>query len=271
MSAGQPPLSWLQAWMQKALIFPRQISGGEAARYVESSSRLNATERLAIYQRSYYLRILKCMREQFPALCHALGTELFTDFAREYLQARPPESYTLYDLGRRFPSYLEETRPDRGAEGREIWIDFLADLARFERQLFVMFDAPGHEGKPYAHEGVPDGRLRLQPCFALGDYRFPVAWYYHQVRYGKGPPLPPQERSFVALVRKDYITHTVGLSAQHYTFLAALEQGKSVEEALELVTQSLAMRIESVVQSWRAPDGVRKRWIEAGFFVEADG
>ena len=113
MSETRMPLDALQSWMQSALIFPRQTSGEETGQIVESSSRLTGAERLAIYQRSYYVRILKCMEEQFSALCHALGKELFTDFAREYLRARPPESYTLHDLGRRFPAYLEETRPDR--------------------------------------------------------------------------------------------------------------------------------------------------------------
>jgi hypothetical protein len=140
-----------------SLIFPRRAASEETEQIVESSPRLTGAQRLAIYQRSYYLRILKCMREQFPALCHALKDELFTDFAHEYLQARPPESYTLYDLGRRFPDYLDETRPDREEveENRESWIDFMVDLARFERRLFVMFDAPGHEGKPFADEFVP--------------------------------------------------------------------------------------------------------------------
>jgi len=81
----------------------------------------------------------------------------------------------------------------------------MVDLAKCEQDLFVMFDAPGHEGKPFANKQVPDNSLRLQPCFALHDYRFPVSWYYHQVRERKDPPFPPAERSCVALVRKDFI------------------------------------------------------------------
>ena len=103
--------------MQEALIFPRKVSRSEAERRLAASERLTGVEGLAIYQRSYYLRILKCMREQFPALCHALGEEVFIDFARQYLQACPSDSYTLYELGKRFPDYLEKTRPDRETIG----------------------------------------------------------------------------------------------------------------------------------------------------------
>ena len=272
MSEDHRPLDALQGWMHHALVFPQHTSREEIATLLEPSSRLTAAERLAIYQRSYYQRILKCMSEQFPALCHALGDELFTDFAREYFQACPPESYTLYDLGRRFPGYLDETRPDRtNRDGhREGWIDFMVDLARFERQLFVMFDAEGHEGKPFADEDTPDTRLRLQPCFALAEYRFSVAWYYHEVQQRTDPEFPPPQQSFVALVRKDYLTHTLPLTAPHFTFLKALHSGQQVHQALEQVAQEFAIPIETVSQSWIAANGIRKRWIDAGFFATRD-
>jgi hypothetical protein len=272
MSGEQMSLDSLLNWMQNALLFPQKTSGGETARIVESTTRLTGQQHLAIYQRSYYLRLLECMREQFPALCHAIGGQLFTDFAREYLQTYPSESCSLYDLGRRFSAYLEETRPDleEAEENRESWINFMIDLARFERQLFEMFDAPGHEGRCLADESVPDRHLRLQPCFALGDYRFPVSWYYYEVRKGKDPPYPPQERSRVALLRKDYVTHTIPLTPPHYIFLESLGSGKNVEESLDLVARELEMPSEKVYQSWTAPDGIRKRWIRMGVFIAAD-
>ncbi|RMH21804.1 MAG: DUF2063 domain-containing protein [Acidobacteria bacterium] len=266
-----PPLDALEAWMQSALIRPQRRTGEEAARIIEPSPQLSPAQRLAIYQRGYYLRLLKCMEEQFPALRHALGDELFRDFARQYLEARPPERYTLYDLGRRFPAYLEETRPDaeKAVGDREPWIDFMVDLARFERRLFVMFDAPGNEGKPFATAADADGRLRLQPCFALGEYRFPVETYYLRVRQGDDPPLPPCRRSLVALVRKDYRTRVFPLTPAHYLFLAALRKGESVGEALARVARQTSTPHDEVERSWSAPGGIRRRWIEAGFFVAA--
>ena len=255
--------------MQDALIFPRGVSRSEVDQRLATSERLSGVEGLAIYQRSYFLRIASCMREQFPALCHAVGEDLFNDFVAEYIRAQPPESYTLYDLGRRFPSYLEESRPDRDAASveREAWVEFMIDLATFERQLFVMFDAPGHEGKPFAEAATPDGQLRLQPCFVLGSYRFPVAVYYHEVRKGHDPKLPPLETSFVALVRTDYLTRTILLSQTHYLFLKAMEGGSTVDDALGAVSDQLSIPLGEVRRSWMAEDGVRRRWIETGFFI----
>jgi hypothetical protein len=153
-----------------------------------------------------------------------LGEALFNDFVAEYIRDKPPESYTLHDLGRRFPGWLDETRPDRDAapEQREIWADFIIDLAQYERQVFVMFDAEGHEGKPFADADTPDRLLRLQPCFALGAYRFPVAVYYHDVRLSRSPTPPARAPSFVALARTDYLTHTIPLREPHHVFLSAV-------------------------------------------------
>src|SRR6476646_9684200 len=157
MSTGPQSLASVQRWMHEALVFPRRVAHEAIDGQLASFPGLSGAAGLAIYQRGYFLRIASCMREQFPALCHALGEPLFNDFVVEYIRERPPESHTLYDLGRRLPAFLDESRPDRDQppEEREVWIDFMVDLARFERQMFVMFDAPGHEGKPFAESATP--------------------------------------------------------------------------------------------------------------------
>lgn len=269
MSGEAEALRSVQTWMQDALVFPRRVAPGEVGAMLASSARLTGAGGLAIYQRGYFLRIASCMREQFPALCHALGEPLFNDFVADYIRERPPQSHTLYDLGRRFPAFLEESRPDRDlppAE-REAWIDFMTDLARFERLVFAMFDAPGHEGKAFADAATPDGRLRLQPCFALGAYRFPVPAYYHAVRLNQPAPLPPAGESFVALVRTDYVTRTIKLSEPHYLFLKAMADGGGVEDGIDAVARHLTMSPDAVRQSWRAADGGRQRWIDLRFFI----
>ena len=269
MSAAPASLDAVQRWLQDTLVFPRGAGREQTGTLLDSSGRLGAADGLAVYQRGYFLRIASCMREQFPALCHALGEALFDDFVADYIRVHPPESHTLYDLGRRFPAFLEESRPDREApQGeREVWIDFMTDLARFERQVFTMFDAPGHEGKAFADAATPDCALRLQPCFALGAYRFPVAVYYHAVRQKQHAPLPPAGESFVALVRADYVTRTISLHAPQYRFLKAMAEGGRAEDGIEAAARHLEMAPEEVGRSWRAAD--RQRWLDWGFFIAA--
>ncbi len=257
----------IQLWMHDALVFPRRVDAERRDDLLRPSPRLSGAAGLAIYQRGYFLRIASCMREQFPALCHALGKPLFDDFVADYIRDKPPESHTLYDLGRRFPAWLSENRPDRDlppAE-RETWIDFMTDLARFERQVFTMFDAPGHEGKPFADAATPDGRLRLQPCFALGAYRFPVPAYYHAVRLRQPADLPPAQASFAALVRSDYVTRTIPLHEPHYLFLKAMADGGRVKDGIGAAAAHLGIAPAAVRRSWRAAH--RRRWIDWGFFI----
>jgi hypothetical protein len=256
-----------QRWMHEALVFPRRGADG-IGQWLAGTGRLDPAGGLSVYQRGYFLRIAHCMREQFPALCHALETPLFDDFVAQYIEQHPPESHTLYDLGRRFPAFLEESRPDRDLppEERESWIDFMIELARFERQVFVLFDAPGHEGKPFADAATPDERLRLQPAFALGAYRYPVAAYYHAVRQQEAAPLPGPAPTFVALVRTDYVTRTIALTAPRHRFLSAMADGASVEAAIAAVAASLGVSAAEVQQGWQ--EAVRQPWIEWGFFID---
>ena len=273
MSDGPATLASAQQWMLDALIFPRRVAREAIDGQLASFAGLSGAAGLAIYQRGYFLRIANCMREQFPALCHALGEELFNDFVAEYIRMRPPESHTLYDLGRRFPAFLDESRPDRDQppEAREVWIDFMVDLAGFERQMFVMFDVPGHEGKTFArNRRLPTPRLRLQPAFAIGAYGFPVAAYYHAVRQKQAATLPPAQASFAALVRTEYTTRTIVLAEPDYLFLKAMADGGGVEDGIDSVARHLMVGPDEVRRSWISAGGSRQRWIDCGFFIAGE-
>lgn len=253
----------MQAWMQEALINPRGVRAEEVAARLVPSNRLSAEARLGIYQRSYITRLCACLAEQFPASRHALGPALFDQFARVYLAEEPSDSYTLYELGRRFPAFLEASRPD--AETPEPWVDFMLDLARYERALFVLFDAPGHEGKDWPTVATPDADLVLQPCFALGAYRFPVAQYYHSVTDQAEPSLPPMEDSFVAMARYEYVTSSFPISRLQYGLLKAIQETGSIDTALTLLARREGAPEDQVRLAWAGQ--IRARWIGNRFFV----
>ncbi|GAB5447397.1 HvfC/BufC family peptide modification chaperone [Gymnodinialimonas sp.] len=253
----------MQAWMQDALVNPRGVQVEDVAARLVPSNRLSAAQRLGIYQRSYITRLCACLAEQFPASRHALGPALFDQFARVYLAEEPSDSYTLYELGRRFPAFLEASRPD--AEAPEPWVDFMLDLARYERTLFVLFDAPGHEGKAWPTPDTPDADLVLQPCFALGAYRFPVAQYYHSVTDQAEPSLPPMIDSYVALARYDYVTSSFPISRLHYGLLSALQETGDVDAALALLAAREGAPEDQVRAAWATQ--IRTRWIGNRFFA----
>ena len=265
MNTDPAGLQTLQRRMLDALIAP---DGAEAAlSHVLPGPRLSASACLAIYQRSYILRLRKCLEEQFPASSHALGEQLFADFADEYLRACPSDSHTLYELGRRFPQWLADNRPDREEPParRESWIDFMIDLADYERELYRLFDAPGHEGNPWPDAAANDAELILQPGLSLMRHRFPVAWYYHEVRAARSPEFPPSAPSYSVILRRDFLTHTYPVTPLHHRFLTLLRQTEHVPTALETIAAETGRDLEDLQRSWR--EEVRGPWLEAGFFV----
>lgn len=262
------PLQDMQAWMQNALVNPQSVLSNEVVARLTPSSRLSAGARLGIYQRSYITRLCVCLGEQFPASRHALGVELFDKFARVYLARDPSDSYTLYELGRRFPGFLEETRPDAQSSdsAEETWVNFMIDLANYERTLFVLFDAPGHEGKPWPTAETPDENLVLQPCFELAAYRFPVPNYYHKVTDQAAPELPAPAESYVAISRFDYRTSSFPITQMQYEFLRAMQKTQNVQHSLDYVADKLGAENTVVRASWE--NQIRKQWIANHFFVD---
>ncbi|MFC4348615.1 putative DNA-binding domain-containing protein [Kordiimonas lipolytica] len=270
MSANTATLPDMQRWMMEALIAPGSVDAPNLDATFKPGAHIDAAACLGIYQRSYILRLRKCLIEQFPATAHALGEDLFCDFADEYLRTCPSDSYTLYELGRRFAAWIDENRPDRDlpVDERERWIDFMIDLASYERALFHLFDAPGHEGRAWPTGDEADDELVLLPSLVLAHSRFPVAWYYHEVRAGKAPGHPPPAQEFLAVARRDFQTSTYPLSPFHYRFLYAVRQHGNIGAALEELAGWSGRPLADVERSWR--DDVRQGWIDAGFFVHRD-
>ena len=77
-----------------------------AASFIAPNSRLSAFERLEIYNRQYWLRVLGSLAEDFTALRALLGAERFQALSIAYLSAHPSRSFTLRNLGAKLVDWL---------------------------------------------------------------------------------------------------------------------------------------------------------------------
>ena len=257
-------LSQIQNWMQSALVQPD--SHAQPEDFINESSRLNAARHLNIYKQSYIARLRECMKNQFSALNFALGEDLFQMFADQYLDAYPSGSYTLNNLGKKFPDFLEQTRPDAAEQEKEEWVDFIIELARFEYELSVIFDAHSEEEFKLADESTPDEALKPAPLFHIFHHRHPVSRYYLDVTRKNAPELPFEEESFCAVTRNDYRLSLSELKPAQYYFLERLTKGETVAQAKEFFVNNYgfeAKRLDDVWQEWR------KNFIASGFFRAA--
>ncbi len=267
MSAEPTSLAGVQQWMQGCILRPDPAAQARAVEeHLAPSATLTAQQRLAIYQRGYLARLRECMGGQFKALRHALGEPLFGDFVEEYLRVHASRSPTLSDLGARFAGYLEATRPDatEPPERREVWADFMVQLARYEWDVFLKFDAAGHEGHALADAATPDDRLAPQPSLSLHCYDFPVDAYYHSVSAGTDPELPARGVTRIAILRKDYRVGMFRLMAPQHELLRRMLEGEPLSAALAATARANAVSPEEAAAAWAR---WRPAWIEQGFFV----
>jgi Putative DNA-binding domain len=142
-----------------------------AASYVKPNDRLTSFERLEIYNRQYWFRVIGAVTEDYPALNAVLGSKRFDKLVLTYLKENPSTSFTLRNLGARLPAWLEhhaEFAPTRHA--------LLLDVARLEWAYVESFDRAAVAPltlEDFAGLGA-DSRLSLQPHLQLLDLKYPV-------------------------------------------------------------------------------------------------
>src|ERR1035438_8767523 len=102
MSPEPMNLATLQREMAAAVMLPLTTDEGmraEAAdgramtevaeRFIAPNSRLSAFERLEIYNRQYWFRVLDALADDFPALRAVVGGLIFEKLSIQYLTAHP--------------------------------------------------------------------------------------------------------------------------------------------------------------------------------------
>ncbi|WP_298518879.1 DNA-binding domain-containing protein [uncultured Kordia sp.] len=261
--AAEKSFSEIQQWMQHQLLHPQFAGDYEA--FVKSTSKLSAKEHMRIYQRSYIARLRDCMVAQFPALSHALGRQLFLQFADLYLLEYPSKSYTLGDLGQHFGAFLEETRPDKDAEVKESWPDFMIELANFEFLVNISFDEKADENYQKATAETKEEALQLVPVFHLLKHNFPISEYYKEAVNDRNPELPFAQESYCVLLRRDYRLGLFEIYPIQYHFLAKLKETQSIAQAKQFLINQFKVvgdELENHWQQWKT------KWLEEGFFVK---
>ena len=145
--------------------------GAIAARYISPNDRLSSFERLEIYNRQYWFRLISALSEDFPTLNAVLGPRRFDPLILAYLNENPSTSWTLRDLGAKLPNFLESHPEFAGRRHR-----LAVDVARLEWAYVDAFDRK-HRTPLAAEEAQaigPDSKLSLQPHLQLLELSYPV-------------------------------------------------------------------------------------------------
>ena len=245
---------------------------------IKPNDRLTSFERLEIYNRQYWFRILSALSEDFPGLRAIIGESRFDKMAVEYLYDCPSRSFTLRNLGSRLESWLRE-HPEHIAGHEQIALD----MVRLEWAEIEAFDEAAHRRLSESDIATlgDDPKLRLQPHIRLLELQYPVDDLLVRVRRemeesdivsnavserrhsrSRRRSLPDPKLIFLAVHRVDNSVYFKRIDKEAFTILAALREGKSLSTAVDEVDWSGRNPDQAMaeVQKWFA------YWSAQGWF-----
>jgi hypothetical protein len=234
--------------------------GAIAASYISPNDRLSSFERLEIYNRQYWFRLISAVSEDFPTLNALLGPKRFDPLILAYLNENPSTSWTLRDLGAKLPCFLEAHAEFAGRRHR-----LAVDVARLEWAYVDAFDRKHRT--PLATEEAqrigPESKLSLQPHLQLLELSYPVdslvlAVKKHtpeteivsnaaNLRVAQTRPTLPamrQERVWLAVHRFEDSVYYRRVDRETFLLLSALRSGASVSEAVTLAFEKTKLNGE---------------------------
>jgi hypothetical protein len=265
----------------------RTLAGGRSTRaaaavLAKPNDRLTAVERLEIYNRMYWFRVLDSLHEDCPALRAVVGERRFMRLAEAFLRKFPSRYWTLRDLPQRLPAFLR-THPRLTAPHTALAID----VARFEWAQVEVYDGAAFPVFTLDDLRAADPsrlRLGLQPYLQLLELRYPVDEFVLATRKreallrgdasnapaalrrraGARPRPPRPERCCVAVHRHEGRIYFKRLEPAAYRILVAIRAGRPLASALAAgIPRARTPREDwgAKVQEWF------RTWMELGWFA----
>ena len=221
-----------------------------ATEIIKPNDRLTSFERLEIYNRQYWFRVLSAFAEDFPGLRAVLGESHFDAVAKAYISDCPSRSFTLRNLGSRLEPWLRKNPKWAGSRQK-----LALDMVRLERADIEAFDGkfePALKPEDLAGSDPSTLRLQLQPYFQLLDLHYPVDDLLLEVRTDGDQDFASNafnERHkrrrvlavarlkpstiFLAVLRLDNSVYFRRLEREEFLILKEIRAGKTLNRAIE--------------------------------------
>lgn len=226
--------------------------------FIKPNDRLTSLERLELYNKQYWFRLLDCLYDDYPGLLAIVGESRFLRLRIAYLDRYPSRSFTMRNLGSRLVEFLESE-----PQYIQPHVAMCMDMARFEWAQIVAFDGP--QRPPL----VPDDllgrdpaklRLTLQPYVTLLELGYPLDEFVIALKKkslrGEASNaiemqqqestrkrlvrLPRPKTIHMAIHRWNNLLYYKRLEPASFRALAALRDGSTVAEACEIAVASVA-------------------------------
>lgn len=269
-ASGTSGLAAMQRALADALRAATPIAGEQAASdladgLAQGSARLTPAMQLDIYREQFFLRHRDVLREDFASLERLLGQDAFDALGSAYLQAFPPSSFTLRDLGKELPRFVRE---------REPWSrdGLLSDLARVEWAFVEAFDAADVTAldpeviAAMPEDAWPSARIVLEPSVQLVALGHAAHDYRLAVRKAEAGAVRPEAKPCgVVVFRGPELLQCLEVDPGAFALLEALAGGAQLGEACERVAASVGAaesvfeeKLGAWFQQWTALGWIRR-------------
>jgi hypothetical protein len=249
---------------------------------IKANDRLTSFERLEIYNRQYWFRVLSAFSEDFPGLRAVLGDRLFDKIAQAYLMDCPSRSFSMRNIGAQLASWLR-THPNFAGPRQQLALD----MVRLEWAEINAFDGKRYDplkSEDLANTNPAKLRLKLQPHVTLLSSRYPVDDLLLRIRKESTQgnttsnafierhkrskrtlaiPLLKQMPIFLAVHRMDEEVYFRRLERKEFAILCSLRNGKSLGGAIEWALRNSVTPDDEtllLVQKWF------QNWSALGWF-----
>ena len=281
-------LETLQRQVARAVMTPltreqrmERRSASVARRVIKPNDRLSSFERLEIYNRQYWFRVLDAFSDDFPGMRAILGDRRFDAVAKAYLTDCPSRSFTMRDLGSRLNGWLR--KHPKYAGGR---LQLALDMVRLEWAEIEAFDAGSLApitAESLANANAAKLQLQLQPYIRLLDLRYPVDDLLLAIKHDAETNVASnamnerQKRKkvsavarlkpkavYLAVHRLDNTVYFRRLEREEFAILDALRKGRTLERAI-----MAGIRSSAIPAAERAEHAAAwfRTWSSLGWFV----
>jgi hypothetical protein len=259
------------------------INPRTGAAYIKPNDRLTSRDRLEIYNRQYWFRVIDSMYEDFGGLCAILGRRAFDRLAKAYVSACPSQTFTLRNLGSQLEDWLRRNPLHAGAK-----LAMSLDMVRLEWAHIEAYDGKSEAilGPEDLIELGPAMCLGLQPYIRLLELQYPVddlrirvnavseehAAASNAVLKSKERSVVRQfsrlkpERIFLAVHRLDFSVYYLRLTLEEFRLLGALRRQLPIGAAVEASVEDSPVPLEELhgkLETWF------HTWAELGWFCRS--
>lgn len=263
----------------------------EADARLRTAQGLSGFERLNVYNRQYWFRLVSILQEEYPCAVHLLGLDAFNTWAVKYVHAHPPASPYLADLDAAFPAFVGRRlraghgvtapRSLRGAAWRAAVREALAYDQALSRAMDAADGLPGGGPAGGRSPGAPDSAVLASSTWRRAAYVTPLWLHWDFPAYralcradeslSERFPLARTGRAGrgVCLHRHDGTVYEKPLSRAEFLVLDALAVPRTLDQVFRTAARRATPRdltaMERGVGSWF------RAWTERGWIRTARG